>query len=188
MSDFSVDSLSQYIAITPISWVAEGIGAAALLFNVVAYRQDDMRRYLIFSGCSMACLSLHFYLLLAYAAAIGCGLAAIRNAVVLKTRARWVVAVFVGLNVSAMLIEYFVLQHGPWLFLAYLSGFIFTVGSIVITQVMVMRRWFLCAECLGCVYAVIVGSIFGTVFNLVNMSNIVLKMVRAKQAIGEETH
>jgi hypothetical protein len=168
--------------LTEINVTAEGFGAAALLFNIIAYRQDDMRRYLIFSGCSMACLSLHFYLLAAFAAAIGCGLAALRNAVALKSRASWVVVVFVSLNMSAMLIEYFVLHHGPLLFLAYASGFIFTVGSIVITQVEVMRRWFLLAEGLGCLYALIVGSIFGTIFNLVNISNILLKMRKTQKS------
>lgn len=156
--------------------IAELIGAGALAFNIVAYRQNDMARYLIFSGCSMACLSVHFYLLEAFAAAIGCALAALRNAVALKSRASWVVVLFVSLNMSAMLIEYFVLKHGALLFLAYTSGFIFTVGSIVITQVEVMRRWFLVAEALGCLYAIIVGSIFGTIFNLVNITNIVSKM------------
>ena len=161
---------------TDLNITAELIGACALGFNIVAYRQNEMARYLIFSGFSMACLSLHFYLLEAFAAAIGCGLAALRNAVALKSRASWVVVVFVTLNISAMLIEYFVLKHGALLFLAYCSGFIFTVGSIVITQVEVMRRWFLVAEALGCLYAVIVGSVFGTIFNAINMINIVIKM------------
>ena len=161
---------------TDLNITAELIGACALGFNIVAYRQNEMARYLIFSCFSMACLSLHFYLLEAFAAAIGCGLAALRNAVALKSRASWVVVVFVTLNISAMLIEYFVLKHGALLFLAYCSGFIFTVGSIVITQVEVMRRWFLVAEALGCLYAVIVGSVFGTIFNVVNMTNIIIKM------------
>lgn len=164
-----------------INFTAEAFGALALAFNIVAYRQDTMSRYLIFSGFSMACLSAHFFLLEAYAAGIGCGLAAIRNAVALKSRATWVLLLFVSLNIGAMLVEYFVLNHGPLLFLAYASGFIFTVGSIVITQVEVMRRWFLFAESLGCLYAVLVGSIFGTIFNLVNITNILLKMVRSKK-------
>ena len=161
---------------TEYNIIAELIGASALAFNIVAYRQNDMARYLIFSGCSMACLSVHFYLLEAFAAAIGCGLAGLRNAVALKSRASWVVVLFVSLNMAAMLIEYFVLKHSALLFLAYASGLIFTVGSIMITQVTLMRRWFLFAEGLGCLYAVIVGSVFGTIFNLVNITNIVSKM------------
>lgn len=135
-----------------------------------------MRRYLILSGGAMLCLSTHFFLLDAMAAGIGCGLAAIRNAVALKVRGMKILILFLSINIGFFVFEWVVLQHGYLIILAYTSSIIFTAGSIIFTDTAVMRRWFLFAESIGLVYALLVGSIFGSIFNTVNLISIVIKM------------
>lgn len=157
-------------------WVAEAFGFAAIIFNIIGYRCNDMRRYLFLSGGAMLCLSAHFFLLGAMAAGIGCGLAAIRNAVTLVVRGTWVLVLFISLSIGFFIYEWVILQHGYLIILAYTSSFIFTAGSILFTDVALMRRWFIFAESIGLVYALAVGSIFGSVFNTVNLCSIAFKM------------
>ena len=157
-------------------WVAEAFGFAAIIFNIIGYRSNDMRRYLLLSGGAMLCLSAHFFLLGAMAAGIGCGLAAIRNAVTLVARGTWVLVLFISLSIGFFIYEWVILQHGYLIILAYTSSFIFTAGSILFTDVALMRRWFIFAESIGLVYALTVGSIFGSVFNTVNLCSIAFKM------------
>ena len=129
----------------------------------------------------MICLSTHFFLLDALAAGIGCGLAAIRNAVALKFKGKRILVLFLSLTIGFFLFEWFVLAHGSLLLLAYGASIIFTAGSIVITDVAVMRRWFIFAESLGLLYALGVGSIFGSVFNTINLFSIPLKSWQQRQ-------
>ena len=162
-------------------WFAEAFGFAAILFNVVGYRSNNMLRYLVLSGGAMLCLSAHFFLLGAMAAGIGCGLAAIRNAVTLAVRGTWVLVLFISVSIGFFIYEWVILQHGYIILLAYTSSFIFTAGSILFTDVALMRRWFVFAESIGLVYALAVGSIFGSIFNTVNLCSIAVKMWQQRQ-------
>ena len=164
-----------------INWIAEAFGFGAIIFNIFGYRSNDMRRYLILSGGAMLCLSTHFFLLDAMAAGIGCGLAAIRNAVALNVRGMKILILFLSINIGFFVFEWVVLQHGYLIILAYTSSIIFTAGSIIFTDTAVMRRWFLFAESIGLVYALMVGSIFGSIFNSVNLISIVIKMRGTKK-------
>lgn len=116
------------------------------------------------------------FLLGAMAAGIGCGLAAMRNAVTLVVRGTWVLVLFISLSIGFFIYEWVILQHGYLIILAYTSSFIFTAGSILFTDVALMRRWFIFAESIGLVYALAVGSIFGSVINTVNLCSIAFKM------------
>ena len=157
-------------------WIAEAFGFGAIIFNLVGYRSNNMRRYLYLSGGAMLCLSTHYFLLGAMAAGIGCGLAALRTAVTLAVRGPWVLVLFISLNIGFFIYEWVILEHGYIILLAYTSAFIFTAGSIMFTDIAVMRRWFIFAESIGLVYALAVGSIFGSVFNTVNLCSIAFKM------------
>lgn len=165
-------------------WIAEAFGLGAIMFNIVGYRSNNMRRYLFLSGGAMLCLSTHFFLLGAMAAGIGCGLAAIRNAVTLAVRGTWVLVLFISLNIGFFIYEWVILEHGYLIILAYTSSFIFTAGSILFTDVALMRRWFIFAESIGLVYALAVGSIFGSVFNAVNFTSIVVKMWQQRKLVS----
>ena len=66
--------------------------------------------------------------------------------------------------------------------LAYSSSLIFTIGSIKLNEPDLIRRWFLLAELLGLMYSVLVGSVSGTVFNIVNLTSILLKLLQDKWA------
>lgn len=165
-------------------WIAEAFGLGAIMFNIVGYRSNNMRRYLFLSGGAMLCLSTHFFLLGAMAAGIGCGLAAIRNAVTLAVRGTWVLVLFISLNIGFFIYEWVILEHGYLIILAYTSSFIFTAGSILFTDVALMRRWFIFAESIGLVYALAVSSIFGSVFNAVNLTSIVVKMWQQRKLVS----
>lgn len=162
-------------------WIAEAFGLGAIIFNIFGYRSNDMRRYLVLSGGAMLCLSTHFFLLGAMAAGIGCGLAAIRNAVALKIRGTRILLLFLSINIGFFLFEWLVLQHGYLIILAYTSSIIFTAGSILFTDTAVMRRWFVFAETIGLIYAFMVGSVFGSIFNSVNLISIIIKMRSTKK-------
>ena len=58
----------------------------------------------------------------------------------------------------------------------YASSLIFTVGSIVLQDANQIRRWFVLAEMLGLIFALSVGSIFGSIFNISNLFSIGLKL------------
>ncbi|MBD3586962.1 YgjV family protein [Salinimonas sp. HHU 13199] len=158
--------------------IAEGFGALAVIFNFIGYRQNEVNHYRAISAVALLCVSIHFFMLDAMAAGVGCLIASIRNIVALKYRSTFILYLFVALNIIFLLIEWFVLEHDAVIFIAYTSSLIFTVGSIVIEDVKRIRQWFLLAETLGLIYAVLVGSVFGTIFNLSNLTSIVLKLYR----------
>ena len=162
------------------SVIAEGFGALAVIFNFIGYRQNDVNRYRAISAVALLCVSIHFFMLDAMAAGVGCLIASVRNVVALKYRSALILYFFVALNIIFLLIEWFVLKHDAIIFIAYTSSLIFTVGSIVIEDAKRIRQWFLLAESLGLIYAVLVGSLFGTVFNLSNLTSIVLKFYRER--------
>ena len=83
-----------------------------------------------------------------------------------------------------MLYEWFILHHDWNIFIAYASSLIFTIGSIVLKETDKIRRYFLLAETLGLMYALSVGSIFGTVFNISNLFSIVTKMISDKKKVN----
>lgn len=154
----------------------EILGALALITNFIGYRQDTVNRYRLVSAMALAFLSWHFFLLGAMAAGIGLALGAIRNIVALKYRQRWILYLFVLLNVLFCLWEWFVLDNSALLFIAYASSLIFTVGSIALESAVSIRRWFILAEALGLLYAILVGSVFGVLFNVSNLTSILLKL------------
>ncbi|WP_414828548.1 YgjV family protein [Alteromonas sp. H39] len=164
-----------------MQYLAEGFGALAVILNFIGYRQNQVDRYLIISACALFSVSIHFFMLDAMAAGVGCMLASIRNLVALRTRSHRVVAFFIGANLAFFAYEWFVLAHGWLIIVAYSSSLIFTVGSIVLRDAMRIRQWFLVAESLGLVYSVLVGSIFGTVFNISNLFSIITKLIQEKQ-------
>lgn len=164
-----------------MQYLAEGFGALAVILNFIGYRQNQVDRYLIISACALFSVSIHFFMLDAMAAGVGCMLASIRNLVALRTRSHRVVAIFVGANLAFFAYEWFVLDHGWLIIVAYTSSLIFTVGSIVLQDAKRIRQWFLVAESLGLIYSVLVGSIFGTVFNVSNLFSIITKLVQEKR-------
>lgn len=155
---------------------AEIFGAIAVVLNFIGYRQNDINRYRFISALALASVSAHFFLLGAMAAGIGCLLACIRNIIAMRYRSNYVLYLFVVLNVGFFCYEYFWLDHGHMIIVAYVSSLIFTVGSIVLQDANLIRRWFVLAEILGLAYAISVGSIFGSVFNVSNLFSISLKM------------
>ena len=156
--------------------VAEAFGALALIINFIGYRQNDINRYRLISAIALACVSAHFFLLGAMAAGIGCILASIRNIVALRYRNNGVLIFFVIANIAFLLYEWFGLGNGWIILLAYSSSLIFTVGTIVLQQARAIRRWFILAELLGLAYALMVGSIFGSIFNVSNLVSIFIKL------------
>ncbi|AJP45047.1 hypothetical protein EP12_16755 [Alteromonas australica] len=156
--------------------IAEAFGAIALVLNFIGYRQNHVDRYLLISAIALAALSVHFYLLGAMAASVGTGLASIRNLIALKNRSTYILVFFVFANIAFLLYEWFYLNHGAIILVAYASSLIFTVGSIVIRDTVTIRKYFLLAEFLGLIYAISVGSIFGTLFNISNLISIVTKL------------
>ena len=151
-------------------------GALALITNFVGYRQNTINRYRFVSAFALAFLGTHFFMLDALAAALSLWLGAVRNIVALKYRQPWILYLFVLLNIAFCLFEWFILNNSPLLFIAYASALIFTIGSIVLTTASSIRRWFVLAESLGLIYAIAVGSIFGVLFNISNLTSIFIKL------------
>ncbi|CAB0150042.1 hypothetical protein PSI9734_00613 [Pseudidiomarina piscicola] len=180
--------------------VAEIFGVIALVTNFIAYRQPTANRYRIVSAVALGSLSVHFFMLDAIAGGFVTGLAVLRNFIALRWQGPWVLWGFVALNIALLMIEWlfpiqsiqfslsgfgitFSDQPSHWsIWIAYASSLIFTVGAIKLNDPDRIRRWFLLAEFLGLVYAIIVGSISGTVFNIVNLSSIILKLLQDKRA------
>ncbi|MFC4701689.1 YgjV family protein [Glaciecola siphonariae] len=167
--------------------IAEAFGAIAVVFNFIGYRQQDINRYRFISAIALAAVSTHFFMLGALAAGIGTALACIRNLVAMYYRSNGILALFVVLNIAFFCYEWAILDS-PWIIIiAYASSMIFTVGSIVFTNAVQIRRWFILAESLGLVYAIMVGSIFGTIFNISNLCSIFYILLRDKKATLAET-
>ncbi len=152
--------------------MAEVLGAVAVVLNFIGYKQQDINRYRLISSMALAFVSAHFFLLGAIAAGIGCALASVRNIVAMRYRGKLVLGLFVLANIAFFIYEWFYLQSEWIILLAYSSSMIFTVGSIVLSKAKQIRQWFILAEVLGLAYAIAVGSIFGTIFNLSNLSSI----------------
>ena len=159
--------------------LAEAFGAIAVVLNFIGYRQQDINRYRLISGIALASVSAHFFLLgNAEAAGIGCALASVRNFVAIKYRSYYVLAVFVFANIAFFVYEWFWLDSAWIILFAYTSSLIFTVGSVVFTSALRIRQWFILAEVLGLVFSVLVGSLFGTIFNVTNLSSILFTLYR----------
>ena len=158
--------------------VAEVFGAIAVVFNFIGYRQSDINRYRFISSIALLSVSIHFFLLGAMAAGIGCMLASIRNIVAMKYRGLPVLFTFITANLCFFFYELFWLNHSWTIVIAYASSLIFTVGSITLTSAKMIRQWFILAEVLGLIYAIMVGSIFGTVFNITNLCSIFYTLYR----------
>tara|TARA_Y100000780_G_C13694659_1_gene421002 strand:- start:10362 stop:10856 length:495 start_codon:yes stop_codon:yes gene_type:complete len=156
--------------------VAEAFGAIAVVLNFIGYRQSHVDKYLLISAFALAALSAHFFMLDAMAAGVGTLLASVRNFIAIKHRSNTILFAFVAVNIGFLAYEWFVLEHGWIIFIAYASSLIFTVGSLVIRNTHNIRKVFLVAETLGLVYAISVGSIFGTVFNVSNLISILSKL------------
>ncbi len=153
--------------------LSEAFGALAVVLNFVGYRQQEINKYRFISALALASVSAHFFLLgNAEAAGIGCALASIRNIIAMKYRGKSILIIFVLLNILFFLYEWFYLQSAWIILIAYTSSMLFTVGSIVLQSAIKVRQWFIFAEVLGLLYAIIVGSIFGTIFNISNLFSI----------------
>lgn len=160
-------------------FLAESFGALAVVLNFIGYRQQDINRYRLISALALASVSTHFFLLgNAEAAGIGCALASIRNIIAMRFRGNLVLGIFVLLNFIFFFYEWFYLGSMWIIFIAYTSSLIFTVGSIVLQSAIKIRQWFVFAELLGLVYAILVGSVFGTIFNLTNLCSIFYTLLR----------
>jgi hypothetical protein len=114
--------------------VAEIFGAIAVVFNFIGYRQSDINRYRVISAIALLSVSIHFFLLGAMAAGVGCMLACIRNIVATKYRGSAVLIIFVMANLGFFFFELFWLDHSWTIVIAYASSLIFTVGSISLTS------------------------------------------------------
>lgn len=159
--------------------LAEAFGAIAVVLNFIGYRQHDVNRYRFISGLALAAVSTHFFLLgNAEAAGIGCALASVRNFVAMKYRGKTILAIFVFANIGFFFYEWFYLGSAWIILIAYASSLIFTVGSIMLTSAARMRQWFVFAELLGLTFAIMVGSIFGTIFNITNLVSIMMTLYK----------
>ncbi len=164
--------------------IAEAFGAIAVVFNFIGYRQQDINRYRLISAFALAAVSTHFFMLDALAAGIGTAMACVRNLIAMHYRGNGVLALFVVLNIAFFSYEWGVLDS-PWIIIiAYSSSMIFTVGSIVLSNAAQIRRWFIFAEGLGLVYAILVGSIFGTIFNISNLCSIFYVLFKDRRALN----
>lgn len=164
-----------------MEYAAYLFGALALITNFIGYRQNTINRYRLVAAFALAFLSVHFFILGAMAAGISLALGAVRNIIAMRYRQRWILYFFIALNIGFCLFEWFVLQNSAWLFVAYTSALIFTVGSIVLESAQSIRRWFIAAELLGMVYALSVGSVFGVLFNISNLTSIGLKLLSERR-------
>lgn len=152
-------------------WFIESLAFIALLCNMLGYRQTTMRGYRMLSCIAMVFLSTHFFLLGAYAATIGCGSAFIRNIISLYKTGWSVTIPFIILYLILMCWQFIALGDGPVILLAYAGSIAFTIGTLQFEETNTrMKQVFLTAETLSVVYAILVGSILGTVFNLFNIS------------------
>jgi len=162
--------------------IAEIFGLFALVTNFLAYRQTTANRYRIVSACALAALSIHFFMLGAIAGCVVTAIAVVRNIIALRWRGAFVLWGFVAVNIAFFVWELSGEADLIPLLMAYVSSIIFTVGSIVLNDPIRIRRWFLLAELLGLAYAIVVGSISGTVFNIVNLTSIILKLLQDHRA------
>lgn len=160
---------------------AEYVGMLALVLNFIAYRQPTANRYRIISALALGSLSIHFALIDATAGAVVTGLAFFRNFIALRWQGPFVLWFFIAANVVLWIFE--AVSGAPQLPLvfAYVSSLIFSIGSIRLNDPVLIRRWFILAELLGLGYAFMVGSLEGMVFNLVNLSSIILKMLQDRR-------
>ncbi|MDC0602890.1 YgjV family protein [Aliiglaciecola sp.] len=165
-------------------WIAESFAAMAMLINFVAYRQTNINRYRLISGLAMICLGTHFLLLDALAAAIGCYLAFFRNLISMRIQTIDVVVVFVCINLAFFTFELVVLQNSLFILLAYTASIIFTVGTFLISSAHRIRQYFLIAESLNLVYAIIVGSLIGTLGIVVSILGIVSKIWQERRSVS----
>jgi hypothetical protein len=124
----------------------------------------------MYSGVAMLLLAIHFIRLEAHAACVGCSLAVVRNLVSLKFNDWLTTGFFVGLNLLSLSIEWFYLQHGAEIFIAYTASIIFTIGTLRLERIVDIRLWFTLAESLNLLYAVLVGSVFGSFYCLFNLA------------------
>lgn len=168
-----------------MNWLAEGFGLLAIVINFISYRQNNANHYRIISGIALAALAIHFFMLGATAAGIVLSIGVIRNVIALRWQGRRVLWFFVLANLVFMLWEWFWLENDWSLFIAYASSLIFTVGSIRLNDANLIRRWFILAEALGLVYAVLVGSISGVLFNISNLSSITTKLWQDRRALRQ---
>jgi len=165
--------------------IAEVFGAIAVVVNFIGYRQQDINRYRLISAIALAAVSTHFFMLGALAAGIGTALASVRNLIAIYYRGNSILALFVVLNVAFFVYEWGYLDSPWFIIIAYSSSMIFTVGSIIFTQAVQVRQWFIIAELLGLVYSIMVGSIFGTLFNISNICSIVYILVRDRNKLAD---
>jgi hypothetical protein len=122
----------------------------------------------------------------ALAAGIGTALASVRNLIAIHYRGNAILALFVVLNIAFFTYEWGYLDSPWFIIIAYSSSMIFTVGSIIFTQAMQVRRWFIIAEILGLAYSIMVGSIFGTIFNISNICSIVYILIRDRSKVADD--
>jgi hypothetical protein len=169
-----------------VNLLAESFGVIALVVNFIAYRQPSANSYRLISAIALGCLSIHFFMIGAMAGSIVTGIAFFRNLIAIRWQGPWVLWSFVAINIAFLIYELLAPQVGSavyWaLALAYSSSLIFTIGSIKLNEPNLIRRWFLLAELLGLMYSVLVGSVSGTVFNIVNLTSILLKLLQDKWA------
>lgn len=160
---------------------ADWFGALAVIVNFIGYRQNDVNRYRLISGIALVSVGIHFFLIDAMAAGIACFLAFTRNMIAMRTQHVSVVVVFVLIHIGFLAWEWFWLQHSWIIFVAYGSSIIFTVGSVALKSAESIRRWFVLAELLGLMYSVLVGSLFGTLFNTTNLISIFIKELQERK-------
>ncbi len=170
------------------SFLAEAFGAIAVVLNFIGYKQQDINRYRLISAMALAAVSTHFFLLgNAEAAGIGCALACVRNLIAIKYRGHFVLGFFILANVLFFLYEWFYLDSAWIILFAYTSSMIFTVGSITLKSALKIRQWFVLAEALGLVFAILVGSIFGTIFNVSNLASILYTLYKERDKVSTES-
>lgn len=161
---------------------AEALGAVAVVVNFISYRQNDINRYRLISAVALGFLCVHFYLLGAMAAAVVLFLSSFRNLLAMRWQNMWMVHGFLLVNFAFWAYELFWLSNPWYVSVAYGSSVIFIVGSILIQQATLMRKWFVLAELMGLIYCLLVGSIFGTVFNTLNLVSILYKLTQEKNS------
>ena len=158
------------------SVIAEALAALAVIINFIGYRQTNVNRYRLISAMALICLGIHFLMIDALAAAVACLLSCVRNFIAMVSQHLTVAIIFVTFNLGFWAWEAFILGHSWIIVFAYMSSIIFTVGTVLLSTTSAIRKWFIVAESLGLVYAILVGSIFGSVFNITNLISILSKL------------
>lgn len=136
---------------------AQLVGYVAFVLGVSAFLQKSDRRLIFFNACQCTVYTVHFFLLGNLPASGSTFVSAIRSTLALKFHARWMAALFIGINLALGAV---IVRH--------LTGWLPVVGSCLGTYGLFMMRGIrlrlamLCSTVLWIANNILSGSIGGT--------------------------